>query len=86
MNLLSLKHLSREFVFSDLLPSNDSFVAIRCSWNVITQPLFSNGRLLWLHYSGFQAVFIEPLPSKELFRRSVNVINKSRHVPFADNS
>jgi hypothetical protein len=41
-------------VFSNFLPSNDSFVAIRCSGNVISQPLISNGRLLRLYHSGFQ--------------------------------
>jgi hypothetical protein len=41
----------------------DSFVVIRCSGNVITKPLLSNWRPLWLHYSGFQAVFTEPSPS-----------------------
>jgi hypothetical protein len=46
-------------VFSGLLPSNDSFVAIRCSGNVITEPLLTKGRPLLLHYSGFQAVFTE---------------------------
>jgi hypothetical protein len=40
-------------LFSDLLPINDSFVAICCSGNVITEPLLSNGRPE-LHYSGFQ--------------------------------
>jgi hypothetical protein len=33
-----------------------SFVAIRCSGNVITEPSLSNRRLLWLHYSCFQAL------------------------------
>jgi hypothetical protein len=55
--------LSRESVFSDLLRSNDSFVAIRCSRNVITEPMLSNGRPFWLHYSGFQTVFAEALSS-----------------------
>jgi hypothetical protein len=32
-------------VFSNLLPGSDSFVAIRCSGNVISGPLLSNGRL-----------------------------------------
>jgi hypothetical protein len=41
-------------VFSNLLPGNDSFTAIRCSGNVISEPLLSNGRLLRLHHSGFQ--------------------------------
>jgi hypothetical protein len=36
-------------VFSNLLPSNESFVAICCSGNVICKPLLSNGLLLWLH-------------------------------------
>jgi hypothetical protein len=26
---------------------------------VITEPLLTNGHLLWLHYSGFQAVITE---------------------------
>jgi hypothetical protein len=30
-------------VFSDLLPSNDSFVAIRCSGNANTELLLSSG-------------------------------------------
>jgi hypothetical protein len=41
-------------LFSSLLPSNDSFVAICCSGNMITEPLLSNGRPLRLHCSGFQ--------------------------------
>jgi hypothetical protein len=39
-------------VFSNLLPGNDSLVAIHCSRNVISKPLLSNGRALWLHYCG----------------------------------
>jgi hypothetical protein len=58
-------------VFSDLLPRNNSFVAIPCSGNVITESLLSNGRPLGLHYSGFQEVFIEPLPSNGLFRHNI---------------
>jgi hypothetical protein len=50
-------------LFGDLLPGNDSFVAIRCSGNVIAEPLVSNGRPLWLHFYGFQAVFTEALSS-----------------------
>jgi hypothetical protein len=42
------------YLFSGLLPSNNSFAPIRCSGNVITEPLLSNGRSLRLHYSGFQ--------------------------------
>jgi hypothetical protein len=30
-------------VFSNLLPGNDSFAAIRCNRNVISEPLLSNG-------------------------------------------
>jgi hypothetical protein len=44
----------KENVCWDLLPSNDSFVAIRCSGKVITEPLLSNGRPVRLHYFGFQ--------------------------------
>jgi hypothetical protein len=50
-------------VFRGLLPSNYSFVAIRYRGNVITDPLLSNGRPLWLHYFGFEAVFTEALSS-----------------------
>jgi hypothetical protein len=32
-------------VFSNLLPSNDSFAAIRCNGNVISEPLLINGHL-----------------------------------------
>jgi hypothetical protein len=32
-------------VFSNFLPGNDSFVAIRCNENVISEPLLSNGLL-----------------------------------------
>jgi hypothetical protein len=32
-------------VFSNLLPGNDSFTAIRCNGNVISGPLLNNGRL-----------------------------------------
>jgi hypothetical protein len=48
----------------------DSIVAHRCSGNVITEPLLSNGRPLWLHYSGFQAVLTEPLPSNGHIRHN----------------
>jgi hypothetical protein len=41
-------------LFIGLLPSNDLFIAIGCSGNVVTEPLLSNGRTLRLHYSGFQ--------------------------------
>jgi hypothetical protein len=41
-------------VFSNLLPGNDSFVAIRRSGNVVTEPLLGNGRPLPLDCSGFQ--------------------------------
>jgi hypothetical protein len=37
-------HGNREF--SNLLPGNNSFIAIRCNGNVIPQPLLSSGRLL----------------------------------------
>jgi hypothetical protein len=49
----------------------DSFVAIRCSGNVITEPLLSKGRPLWLHYSGFRAVLTEPLPSNSHIRHNI---------------
>jgi hypothetical protein len=42
-------------VSSNLLPGNDSFVAIRSNGNVISGPLLNNGRPLWFHYSGFQS-------------------------------
>jgi hypothetical protein len=32
-------------MFSNLLPGNDSFAAIRCNENVISEPLLSNERL-----------------------------------------
>jgi hypothetical protein len=41
-------------VCSNLLPGKDSFVAICCSWNMLSEPLLSNGHLLRFHYSGFQ--------------------------------
>jgi hypothetical protein len=41
-------------VFSNLLPGNDSFVAIPCIGNVISEPLLSNVRLSRLHHSGLQ--------------------------------
>jgi hypothetical protein len=63
--------MSQECVFSDSLPSNDSFVAVRCSGNVITEALLSNGRPLWLQYSGFQAVLTEPLPNNGLSRHNM---------------
>jgi hypothetical protein len=46
---VATKHL----VFSDLLPGSYSFAVICCNWNVISDLLLSNGRLLWLHHSGF---------------------------------
>jgi hypothetical protein len=51
----------------------DTFVAIRCSGDVITKPLPRNGRPLWLHYSGFQAVLTEQLPSNGHIRHSINI-------------
>jgi hypothetical protein len=36
-------------------PLSNSFIAGRCSLNVFTEQLPSNGLLLWPHYSGFQA-------------------------------
>jgi hypothetical protein len=51
--------------------SIDSFVAIRCSRNVITKPFLSNWFPLWLHSSGFQAVFTEPLPSNCHIRHDI---------------
>jgi hypothetical protein len=62
-------------VFSSLLPSNDSFFAIHYSGNVISEPLLSNGRPLWFNYSGFWAVFTEPLPSNGLFSYNSNTDN-----------
>jgi hypothetical protein len=41
----------------------DSFIAICCLGNVITDSLLSNGCPLWLNHSGFQVVLAEPLPS-----------------------
>jgi hypothetical protein len=41
-------------LFSDLLPGNDSFAAIRCNGNMITEPLYSIGRLVRLQHSGLQ--------------------------------
>jgi hypothetical protein len=64
-------HIEFKSVFSDWLLSNDSFVAIRCSGNVIPEPLLSNGLPLWLHYFGFQAVLTEQLRSNGLFRHSI---------------
>jgi hypothetical protein len=32
----------------------DCCLRIRCCWNVFTEPLPSNGRLLWLHYYGLK--------------------------------
>jgi hypothetical protein len=40
-------------VFSNLLPGKDSMIAICCSRNVISEPLLSNGRPLWIPYSSF---------------------------------
>jgi hypothetical protein len=41
-------------VFSNLLPGNDSFAAVRCNGNVFSEPLLSNGHLALAPYSGFQ--------------------------------
>jgi hypothetical protein len=54
-----------------------SFVVIRCSGNVITEPLLSNGSQIWLHYSGFQAVLTEPLPSNGYIRHNKHYIDES---------
>jgi hypothetical protein len=39
------------------------WLAIRWNRNVLIEPLTSNELPIWLHYSGFQAVLTEPLPS-----------------------
>jgi hypothetical protein len=41
-------------VFGNLLSGNDSFVAIRCSGSVISEPLLSNRCPVRLYRSGFQ--------------------------------
>jgi hypothetical protein len=52
-------------VFNSLLPGNDSFIVIRCSGNLISESLLSNGRLLRLRHSGFQ-------PSCHIIKRSTH--------------
>jgi hypothetical protein len=62
-------------VFRNMLPGNDSFVAIRYSGNVISEPLPSNGRLLRLHHFGFQPSchnIIYYLPNVTLHNRFTN--------------
>jgi hypothetical protein len=73
-------------VFSNLLPGNDTFVAIRCSENVISEPLLSNGRPLWLHYSGFYAVFTELLLSNGLFRHNTLNIGHNNALTLTDST
>lgn len=36
-----------------------------------SESLSDNGRPLWLHYTGFQAVLIKPLPSNSDIRHSI---------------
>jgi hypothetical protein len=55
----------------------DLFVAIRCSGNVISESVISNGRPLWFHYSGFQAVLTEPLPSNGHIRHSLLISHRN---------
>jgi hypothetical protein len=45
----------------------DSFFDICTSRNMITESLLSNGRPLWLHYSGFLVVLTEPLLAMVIF-------------------
>jgi hypothetical protein len=45
--------------------------AIRYSGNVVIKPLLNSGHPVWLHYSGFQAVPTEPLPSNGHIRHSI---------------
>lgn len=51
----------------------NSFVAIRCSVNVITEPLLSNRRSLWLCSSSFQEVLTEPLLSNGRIRHNIYI-------------
>jgi hypothetical protein len=59
--------------FTEALCSNGVVLAIRCSGNVITETLLTNGRRLWLHYSDFQEVFTELLPSNGHIRHNIGV-------------
>jgi hypothetical protein len=62
-------------VFSNLLPGNDSFLAIRCSGNVISDPLLSNERLLRFsrHVTSMSAVAkMFPILRRLFFVSSVN--------------
>jgi hypothetical protein len=44
-------------------PRTVSCHSLCCHWYLFTEPFLSNGCPLWLHYSGFHGVLIEPLPS-----------------------
>jgi hypothetical protein len=57
-------------VLSNLLPYNDSFATITSSGNMISGPLFSNGRLLRLHYSDFQ-----PSRHNLIYIRVIHLLN-----------
>jgi hypothetical protein len=61
--------LSRQRVFGELLTSNGR---VRCRGNVLQNRCLSNGLPASVRcYSGFQAVFTEPLPSNGQNRHSI---------------
>jgi hypothetical protein len=53
----------------------DPFIAIRCSGNVITEPLLSSRRPPWLHYFGLQAVLTKSLPNSDHIRQNIKFHN-----------
>jgi hypothetical protein len=59
-------------VLPEPLPSNGLFHVYSLQRKrVFGEQLASNGLSLWLHYSGFQAVLTEPLPSNGHIRHSI---------------
>jgi hypothetical protein len=59
-------------VLPESLPSNGLFRAYSLQRErVFGEQLANNGPPLWLHYSGFQAVLTEPLPSNDHIRHSI---------------
>jgi hypothetical protein len=57
-SVILLSVAMKHFMFSNLLPANDSFIAICCSGNVISEPLLSNRCLLQLqHFSSHVTMY-----------------------------
>jgi hypothetical protein len=69
--LVILCFLCHEKCLPNRYPATDYSVSIRYSKNVFGEPLASNGLPVWLHNSGFQTVFTEPLPNNGHIRHNI---------------